>query len=342
MDPIDLRSDTVTLPTAAMREAMASARVGDDVYGEDPTVRELEEIAAEQLGHEAAVFVPSGTMANQVALRSLTTGGDVVLVGENAHILRYEASATTALWGVEVRAIGRGGLFDDDTVAAAIPPDDEHFAAVTVVALENTHNVSGGCIWPKPQLDRVCQRARDLGLRIHIDGARLLNASIATGTPASEIGRLADSVTLCLSKGLGAPVGSVVAGSRDRVRLMRRARKQLGGGMRQAGIIAAAGVYALQNNVERLAEDHANARLLAQGLTAMGFDMQTPPETNIVVFRLAESLSDANEFSRLLDESGVRIDPMGEGRLRAVTHLGVTSEAIERALEEIRRILDRQ
>jgi threonine aldolase len=342
MDPIDLRSDTVTLPTPAMREAMANARVGDDVYGEDPTVSELEEVAAQLLGHEAAVYVPSGTMANQVALRSLTHGGEVVLVGESAHILKYEASATTALWGVEIRAIGRGGQFDADAVAAAIPPDDEHFAEVTAIAIENTHNVSGGRVWPQRQLENVCAKARELGLRIHIDGARLLNASIASGVAASEMGRLADSVSLCLSKGLGAPVGSVVAGSAERVRLMRRARKQLGGGMRQAGIIAAAGVFALKNNVARLAEDHAHAAMLAEGLRAMGFGMEAPPDTNIVVFQLAEPLTDAAAFSRSLEEAGIRIDPMGRNQLRAVTNLGINREAIERTLEQVRLILARQ
>src|SRR5512139_2042145 len=266
MKTIDLRSDTVTRPTPAMREAIAHAEVGDDVYGEDPTVAALQQRAAALLGKEAALFVPSGTMANQVSIRALTRHGDVVLAGDGAHILRYESGAPAAISGVQVKTIGSGGLFDADDVAAAIHPLEHHFAPTTLVACENTHNAAGGRVFPYAQLRRVADAARDRGLRMHLDGARLFNAVTATGVPAATWAEPFDTVSFCLSKGLGAPAGSLVCASAEIIDRVHRFRKMLGGGMRQAGILAAAGLYALTHHVERLAEDHVNARRLADGL----------------------------------------------------------------------------
>ena len=335
MRTIDLRSDTVTQPTAAMREEIAKAPVGDDVYGEDPTVDALQRRAAQLLGTEAALFVPSGSMGNQASLRTLTRPGDVVLAGENAHLLRYEAGAPAALWGVHVKTIGADGLFDARDVRRAIAPDDAHVAPTRVLAFENTHNFAGGRIFPLDALRDAASAARDSGLGLHLDGARLFNAVVATGVPAAVWAEPFDTVTFCLSKGLGAPVGSVVCGSRARIREVHRARKLLGGAMRQAGILAAAGLYALDHHVERLAADHANAVRLAEGLTALGIRVDPAPETNMVMFEI----EDAPPFARGLRERSLRINPIAPGRFRAVTHLDVSAEDIEEALGRIEEIL---
>jgi threonine aldolase len=328
---IDLRSDTVTRPTPAMREAMAAAPVGDDVYGEDPSVNRLQELAAARLGLEAALFVPSGTMGNQAALRALTRPGDLVLAGESAHLLLYEAGAAAALSGLQVQTLGRGGLFDGADVRRAVTPGDAHYPRTRVVALENTHNRAGGRVFPLEQAKDVAAAAREQGLLLHLDGARLFNAEVATGTPASAWAQLCDTVTFCLSKGLGAPVGSLVCGSRERVRELHRVRKQLGGGMRQAGILAAAGIHALEHHVARLADDHEHARLLAAGLARLGFEPDPPPETNMVCF----AVRDTRGFLAATRERGVLMNPVAEGRFRAVTHLDVNRADVEEALGRI-------
>lgn len=331
--PIDLRSDTVTRPSAEMREAMARADVGDDVYGEDPTINRLQKVAAERLGKEAALFVPSGTMANQTALRTLTRHGEVVLAGEGAHILRYESGAAAAISGVQIRTIGTGGLFDAADVRAAITPPDHHFAQASVVAVENTQNTAGGRIFPLAAIRRIAAAARELGLGLHLDGARLFNAVVATGIQAAEWAAPFDTVSFCLSKGLGAPVGSLVCGSAVTIDRAHRIRKMLGGGMRQAGILAAAGLIALDRNVERLAEDHANARRLADGLTRLGFEVDPAPETNIVLFRAPAAAA----FAEAARAAGVLMNRTGGDQLRAVTHLDVSAGDVDEALDRLRR-----
>jgi threonine aldolase len=338
MRAIDLRSDTVTQPTPAMREAIAKAPVGDDVYGEDPTVDALQRRAAQLLGKEAALFVPSGSMGNQASLRTLTRPGDVVLASENAHLLRYEAGAPAALWGVHVETIGREGLFDArDVRQAVVPSQDAHVAPTRVLAFENTHNAAGGRIFPLDALRDAASAARELGLLLHLDGARLFNAVVATGVPAAVWAEPFDTVSFCLSKGLGAPVGSLVCGSRAQIREVHRARKLLGGAMRQAGILAAAGLYALDHHIERLAADHANAVRFADGLAALGIAVRPAPETNMVMFEVA----DAAAFARGLSERALRINPVAPGRFRAVTHLDVTETDIDEALDRIADILRR-
>lgn len=335
MRAIDLRSDTVTRPTPAMREAMARAEVGDDVYGEDPTVNRLQAVAAEKLGKQAALFVASGTMGNQASLRALSQHGDLLLAGENAHVLLYEAGAASALWGVQVQTLGRGGFFDGVDVRAAITPDEVHFAPTRIVSVENTHNRAGGRVFPLDQMKDVVQAAKQHGLALHLDGARLWNAVVATGTPAAVWAEPFDTVTFCLSKGLGAPVGSLVCGSREVIRRVHRARKMLGGGLRQAGILAAAGLYALEHHVERLAEDHANARRLAAGLEKLGFAVDPPPETNMVMFGVEDTMG----FLRATRERGVLVNPTGPGVFRAVTHLDVSDADVEEALGRIGEVV---
>jgi threonine aldolase len=343
LDPIDLRSDTVSRPSAAMRAAMAEAEVGDDVYGEDPTVNRLEERSAALMGKPAALFVPSGTMANQIAIRAQTRPGDVVLTGEGAHVLLYESGGAAALSGVQIETVGRGGFFDGAERLAAMPPRDIHKAPATLVALENTHNVSGGRVWPPDQRRRVVETARERGLRVHLDGARIFNAACASGEEPARIAAGTDTVSFCLSKGLGAPVGSLLCGDRERVAEMRRLRKMYGGGMRQAGILAAAGLYALEHNVGRLQEDHANARALAEGLEELGLEVERRPETNILVFGIPErrfrDVPDAPAFSRLARAHDVWINPIDRRRLRAVTHIDVPRPRIAEVLDRIRSFL---
>jgi threonine aldolase len=331
MKPIDLRSDTVTRPTPAMREAMASAPVGDDVYGEDPSVNLLQERAAALLGMEAALFVASGTMGNQCTIRTLTRPGDVVLAGEDAHVLLYESGGAAALSGVQIQTIGSGGLFGADDVRNAIHPDDAHYAPTRMLTVENTHNCSGGRVFPLERLKDATATARQQGLALHMDGARLFNAVVATGTPANVWAEPFDTVTFCLSKGLGAPAGSIVCGSRERIQQVHRARKMLGGAMRQVGILAAAGLHALEHHIERLADDHANAQRLATGLEKLGFPVDPAPETNMVMF----AVQDTAGFLKATQAAGVLINPMDDQRFRAVTHLDVSEADIDAALAHI-------
>jgi threonine aldolase len=335
---VDLRSDTVTLPTAAMREAMASAELGDDVYGEDPTVRRLEARTAELLGKESALFFPSGTMANQASLHTLARPGDLVAAATGAHVLKYESGAAAALAGVQIRELGSGGRFDADDVRAALPPPDPHFAPLTVVAVENTHNDAGGRIFPYGALAPLAELASERGLRLHLDGARLWNAAVASGIAPDRWAAPFDTVSVCLSKGLGAPAGSLVASSGALRERLRRVRKMLGGGMRQAGVLAAAGLHALEHHALRLREDHANAARLAAGLEALGLRVEGRPETNIVMFHAEDPLA----LWRAAWEAGVRFNPPSGTRLRAVTHLDVDAADVERALDRLAACLPRR
>jgi threonine aldolase len=338
MAPIDLRSDTVTKPTPAMRAAMAAADVGDDVYGEDPTVRRLEERAAEVLGMEAALFVPSGTMGNAIAIRVLTRRGDEALVERRSHVVRYELSGMSVLSGVLPRMVDApGGHLLPQDVRAAVSPRAYYKSDVSLVVLENTHNLGGGTVQRREDVAAVVAAAREAGFRVHLDGARLWNASVALGVAPRELVAGADTVMACLSKGLCAPVGSLVAASRERIEEARRARKLLGGGMRQAGVLAAAGLVALDTMVERLADDHANARLLGEALAGCGGVEVAPVETNIVVARLAGRT--APEAVAALRERGVLAIAMDAATLRLVTHHDVSAADCRRAAEAIGRAL---
>ncbi|MHB9027873.1 MAG: low-specificity L-threonine aldolase [Candidatus Latescibacterota bacterium] len=331
---IDLRSDTVTKPSPAMRQAIANAEVGDDVLGEDPTMNRLEARTAEILGTEAAVYMPSGTMTNQVAVRAHTEPGDEILLDRDTHIYFYEAGAPAALSGVMVRLIpGRRGIFSAQDLEAAIRPDNIHFPRPKLLIIENTHNRGSGAVWPMETIIEVTETARKHGLRIHLDGARIWNASAATGIPEAEIARHFDTVSVCFSKGLGAPVGSALAGTREFIARARRFRKQFGGGMRQAGLMAAGALYALENNRARLIEDHANARRFAEGIHGLpGIEVDPAGvETNIVVFRVT-SLP-AADLSRKLRVAGLLMNATGPDTVRAVTHLDVSRADIDRAVE---------
>jgi threonine aldolase len=329
---IDLRSDTVTQPSQAMREAMARAPVGDDVYGEDPTINRLQELAADRIGVEAALYVPSGTMANQIAIRAHTQHGDALIAAAKSHMFLYESGGAAALSGVQPVLVGDDGFFTPDDLREAIFPPDDHFPATRLVCIENTHNASGGRVWAQSTVREIADVARDAGLALHLDGARIFNASAASGVPVAELAAPFDSVSFCLSKGLGAPVGSLVCGSRDFIVRAHRYRKMFGGGMRQAGILAAAGIYALEHNVKRLEEDHENARRLARGLAALpGVQLVREPESNLVFFRVP----DVGGFVRAIQARGLLINAMSATALRAVTHLDVSSHDIDRALEII-------
>ncbi|MEZ4402010.1 MAG: GntG family PLP-dependent aldolase [Kofleriaceae bacterium] len=332
MAEVDLRSDTVTRPTAAMRQAMAAAEVGDDVYGEDPTVRLLEEEVAALCGVEAALFVPSGTMANQIALAAQVRPGDEVIVGQDAHCWRFESGALAALAGAQTAMIVGDGRFTGDEVRAAFKPGTYYLSPSRVVAVENTHNMGGGVVWPRAQLDDVVAAARALELGTHLDGARLWNAAAATGATIASLVAGFDTASVCLSKGLGAPVGSLVVGRRDLVTRAHRLRKMYGGGMRQVGILAAAGRHALAHHRDRLVDDHANARLLAERLADVpGFGVALDRvQTNIVVIEVAPPLDTAALVAACAVD-GVRISTIAPGRLRLVTHLDVDRAGCERA-----------
>jgi threonine aldolase len=333
---IDLRSDTVTRPSAAMREAMSRAPVGDDVFGEDPSINALEEKAAAMLERQAAMFVPSGTMANQIAIRLLTRLGDEVLLEAGAHPYLYESGAAAVISSVQIHPLpGDRGLLDPETVKSAIRSENVHYAPATLLCLENTHNRGGGTVYPIDLFDKLTDVARDHSLAVHLDGARLFNACVASGIPAARYARQADTVSFCLSKGLGAPVGSLLVGDQDTIYQARRWRKMMGGGMRQAGILAAAGLYALEHNIERLADDHAHADILARGLADIDGLSIDPAhvDTNIVIFDIVKPGLTANELSSRTQEKGLLILPFGETRVRMVTHLDVDVEDVKRAVE---------
>lgn len=332
---IDLRSDTLTKPTTAMRQAMAEAEVGDDVYGEDPTVNRLERTAAERLGKEAGLFVTSGTMGNLVSALSWCNRGDELICGGDAHLLVNEMGSIATIGGVQMRALPNDarGLMDPEIVDATISPGG-FFPRTALLTLENTHNRGNGAAYSVAQMQPLVDVARARGMAVHMDGARIFNAAVALGTPPSVLASVADSVTFCLSKGLSAPVGSVVTGSAEFVARARRVRKMVGGGMRQAGVLAAAGLVALDTMVDRLAEDHANARRLAEGLAGLpGFSVDPDAiETNIVYVELENG--DGPGLSARLKERGV----LGNGRfnwVRFVPHYGITAEDIDEALDAI-------
>lgn len=339
---IDLRSDTVTKPTPAMREAMAHAEVGDDVFGEDPTVLALENMTAELLGTEAAIYMPSGTMSNQVAVRCHTEHGDEIVLDHDTHIHYYEAGAPAALSGVSARLIdGARGIFSGADLEAVLRAGNVHFPVTKLVVVENTHNRGGGSVWPLDRIDDVAKVARSHGLGMHLDGARLWHAAAATGIPEREYVRRFDSVSVCFSKGLGAPVGSALAGTSAFVARARRFRKQFGGGMRQAGIIAAGALYALKNHRARLVEDHAKARRFAEriaGLPGIGIDIATV-ETNIVVFR--STARPAAELVRMLREEGLAVNATSPETVRAVAHLDVSDADMDRAAEIVAKVAGR-
>lgn len=338
MPLIDLRSDTVTKPTPAMRRAMFEAEVGDDVYQEDPTVNRLEARAAEVLGKEAALFVPSGCMGNTIGIKLLTRHGEEVIAEARGHLLNYELSMAAWFSGCLVRPVAApDGILTWDLIAPQVRPRGPHWAATGCIELENTHNMAGGTVYPQDVFDDVCDRAHAHGLRVHLDGARLFNAAAALGRPVSELCAKADTVMVCLSKGLGAPVGSMLAGPAALMDDARLYRKRLGGGMRQAGILAAAGLIALEQMPARMAEDHANARFLAEGLGALpGVRVLNPePATNIVVFEAPEPA----RLSADLKARGVLINPISETALRAVTHYDVSREDCAQALAAMQEAL---
>jgi len=334
---IDLRSDTVTLPTPAMREAIARAEVGDDVYAEDPTINRLQEMSAAMVGKEAALLVPSGTMANLIALLVHCPRGAKAILGAQAHTYVYEAGGGAALGGIvltPIRNLADGGLELGELNDQLNTPADSHFAQPGLVALENTHNRCGGVPVPLSHMAEVYRMTTDRGLPTHLDGARIFNAAIALETTAARIAANSDTVSFCLSKGLGCPIGSLICGSREFIARAHRIRKMLGGGMRQAGIAAAAGIVALETMVDRLAEDHSNARALAQGLALVaGLGVKPEPmRTNMVFFEIEDGPQAAGEFLAALRERGVRVGAWGANGFRAVTHNGVSRQDIDRAV----------
>ena len=338
---IDLRSDTVTRPTPGMRAAIQAAEVGDDVFNDDPTVNRLQERVAAVLGKEAALFVPSGTMSNQVAIRAHTQPGDELLCDVTCHIYNSEAGGVAVHSGVTCRTIaGDCGILDVTQLEDKIRPDDEHLVRTRLVCLENTHNRGGGRVYPLEKVQAISEWARRNGLRLHLDGARLWNAVVASGIPAATWGSYFDSVSVCFSKGLGAPVGSALAGPRDFVARARRTRKLFGGGMRQVGILAAAALYALDHHIERLADDHRNAQVIARAIAdTPGLRLLSPEvDTNLIWFHVDPDLGTAQEVAEALKQRGILALVSGSQVMRAVTHLDVSSAQAERAAETIRQV----
>lgn len=338
---VDLRSDTITQPTPAMRQTIAEAPVGDDVLGDDPTVQALEHYTAEILGKEAAVYMPSGTMTNQVALRVHTEPGDEIILEAQSHIYYYEGGAPAALSGVMCQLIqGDRGVFTAEALERSLRPRDPHFPPSKLVCLENTHNRGGGTIFPLTEIQTIAAICQQRGLKFHLDGARLWNACVATGITAADYAEPFDTVSVCFSKGLGAPVGSALVGSHSAMDRARRFRKLFGGSMRQAGLIAAGALYALQHHRDRLVMDHQNAQLLAQGLaTIEGITIDASTvQTNIVVFETPQH--SAPTIVKQLEQRGIRLFATGEHKIRAVTHLMIEAHHIPLALDQIRSVLE--
>jgi len=335
---VDLRSDTVTQPTAAMLDAMMHSAVGDDVWGDDPTINELQRRCATMFGKEDACFVPSGTMANQLSIRSQTQPGDEIIVHGESHIVRYEAGGAAALSGCSFAlASGPQGLFTADDVRSLIRPPDAHFGNSRLVSLENTHNRGGGSIWPLQQLEDVCDTAHQHGLRTHLDGARIWNAVVETGIDLATWAKSFDTVSACFSKGLGCPAGSIVVGDQSTIHTVRRFRKMYGGAMRQSGILAGAAIYALDHNFKRLHEDHLRAKRLAEALNTIsqGSCNLAQTQTNLIFFDLDRSHGDGESFCRRLSEYGVLAEALDMQRIRFVTHLGITDAGIDKAVQVI-------
>jgi threonine aldolase len=340
---IDLRSDTVTKPSSAMRAAMLNAEVGDDVYGEDPTVNLLQEKVAALLGKEAALFVPSGTMSNQIAIKCHTQPGDEIICEYESHIYTYESSGIAFNSLAMPRPVkGSYGIMPVDEVLKAIRPDNIHTGHTRLIEVENTHNRAGGTIYPLEEIQKLAQVARERKIPMHLDGARLMNAVVYTGISAQEYAKYFDSVSICLSKGLGAPVGSLLSGSREFIARALRVRKVFGGAMRQVGILAAAGLYALENNVQRLKTDHENARILAEGLqTLKGLQIDLRQvQTNIVMIYLRDSRWTTIQFVQELRNRGVALNAVDHERMRAVTHLDVDREQIAEAVSIFKTIME--
>jgi threonine aldolase len=338
---IDLRSDTVTQPSPAMRQAMAAADVGDDVFGEDPTVNQLQERVSQLFGREASLFVPSGVMGNQIAIKVHTQPGDEVILEEASHIFNHEMAMMAAFSGVIPRPLPtRDGVLTADQIRGAIRPKLYYLARTGLITLENTHNMKGGRLFPVEPARRIIELAQEEGIPVHLDGARIFNAAVATGKSVQELTAGFDSVMFCLSKGLGAPVGSMLVGSAEFIERARRVRKMLGGGMRQAGVLAAAGLYALEHNIERLRDDHEKARRLADELGKMPGVTLEPVETNIVIFGL-RSIS-AAELVAGLAQRGVLCFATGPNRVRLVTHLDLTVEDVTEAARHIGELLREQ
>ncbi|MFC8300305.1 threonine aldolase family protein [Micromonospora orduensis] len=338
-DLVDLRSDTVTRPTAGMREAMATAEVGDDVYGEDPTVNALEAEVAALFGHEAALFAPSGSMANQIALQLLVPPGDELLCDADAHVVTYEIGAAAAYGGISSRTWPAVGAdIDPETVARMIRPDGYFAVPTRAIAVEQTHNRGGGGVIPLATLRDLRAVADEAGVALHGDGARIWHAHVADGVPLVEYGQLFDTVSVCLSKGLGAPVGSLVVGSAEKIAKARTIRKRMGGGMRQAGVLAAAGRYALAHHIDRLADDHARAARLAEVVAPFGV-LAVPVRTNLVALDLTKHALDARALAAAARAEGILISVLGPRTARLVTHLGLDDADIDRAAEALPRVL---
>jgi len=333
---IDFRSDTVTKPTADMMKAMMNAKVGDDVFGEDPSINELENLVAKMFGMEASIFCPSGTMTNQIAIKCHTQPGDEVICDENAHVYQYEGGGIAFNSSASVKLLtGDRGRITAKQVKAAINPNDNHKAHTSLVCLENTSNRGGGSCYDFEEIKRISQVCTENNLRFHLDGARLFNALVEKNETTKQYGEIFDSISICLTKGLGCPVGSVLIGKSDFIKKARRVRKVLGGGMRQAGFLAAAGFYALQNHVDRLKEDHDHARQIADALRAKNFvKMILPVETNIIIFELDDSIT-APEFVMKLKEKNVLGYAISPNRVRLVTHLDITEEMVKRTVDAI-------
>lgn len=340
---VDLRSDTVTRPTPAMRRAMAEAEVGDDVIDVDPSVQRLQEHVAELLGKEAAVFVPSGTMSNQIGVRIHCKPGDELICESSCHIYNYEQGGVAQLSGVATRTVeGRDGVLRLDQLRGLIRADDDHVVRTRLICLENTHNRGGGRVLPLESVREICDWAHDHGLRTHLDGARLFNAVVASRIAAVDWARPFDTVSVCFSKGLGAPVGSALAGSREAIREARRHRKLFGGGMRQAGILAAGALYALEHNIARLAQDHALAQVLATAVrNTPGLSLRPETvETNIVIFRVDPELCTGPDLVAALREAGVLMHAFGSAHIRAVTHLDATEAQVQSAADSLQRVVE--
>ncbi len=340
---IDLRSDTVTKPSAEMRRVMAEAEVGDDVFGDDPTVNKLHEKVADMLGKEAALFVPSGTMANTIAILAHTQPGDEVIVERESHTFNYEVAGAAVMGGVQLNTVlGERGILEPDQIAREIRELNVHIPQTKLICLENTHNRGGGTVYPLEKIQAIHQLAQENNLKMHLDGARLFNACVATGISPKEYAQNFDSLMFCFSKGLGAPVGSILTGSKAFIQRAHRIRKMLGGGMRQVGILAAAALYALENNVERLAKDHEHAIILAKELAKIkGFQINPEHvETNILVFDVSESGFSVEEVLGKLKAKGILMVPFGHTLARAVTHLDVSREDIEKTIRVIRKVFD--
>jgi len=339
---IDLVSDTVTLPTPEMRKAIARAELGDSQRGEDPTVNRLRDAVCDLLGKDEALFLPSATMANQIAYKVHTRPGDEIIMDRASHPIHYEGGSPAFLSGVMICTVnGDRGVFTEEDVAAAVRPDDPHAPRTRLVSVENTHNLGGGKVWPLGKLMAVSDIAHRFGLGVHMDGSRLMNAAVASGVSAREYSYPVDSVTLCFSKGLGAPVGAALAGSEDFIKEARRCQQVFGGAMRQAGIIAAGALYGLEHHVDRLAEDHANARLLAERLADEdGIEIDPAEvETNILFFRVDKTGMTSTEFVARLKEREVRMGAYKDGRVRAVTHLNVSKADVLKAAQSVHEML---